>query len=585
MTFKARLTLIFLIASLVPMLLLQVYLVGRYSRQQKEKISVLITGNLAQKKDNLEREVEDFRNLIFSLMTDDNFTETIHRAIQADPDKRAWLLSQLEAILSQTTYQKKGLSGMIYCSPEDGVLINYNKSQIDSDEVFREAGGLGEAIETLEQNGGGITILPAAVMKGISGGPRSILLMGSRFSDLIRTEWRGYIFLLINEEEIHELLNPPTPYETGIFSYTFLRNEAGRPCSFIDKGVFSLPAGQELSGQEFFRTYYPSPLPEGTLITREIPYEKMGWTLTTVFRTRELYGDVSFFRIYTLTIGLIAALLTFYVIRKYILHIADTVLTLRNTMKIENDQLHFSISDGDDLDYLNQSFDLMKERIDDLLKDQKERNARLLQVQEERRQAEIQAIEAQVNPHFLYNTLNSLNWMAIDRQDSEMSRALTDLAGILRYSISRIDTLTTVREEIDWLKKYLNLQQLRFEDLFDFEIDWDEDAGEFRMYKLLFQPYIENAVIHGFHGLSRKGRLTISLKQDGTGGLTILIRDNGKGFDPALVEKTSIGMESSAYRMNLYYRGLARIDCRSEADSGTVITLNIPEIKNETSDH
>lgn len=338
----------------------------------------------------------------------------------------------------------------------------------------------------------------------------------------------------------------------------------------------------DLSGVEFFQKYYPKPLPDGPLISRNISYEKMGWQLTTVFCSHELYGDVSFFRIYTIAIGLIASLLTLYVIRKYIMHIADTVLFLRNTMKIENDELHFNISSNDDLDYLNNSFYMMKERIDDLLKDQKQHNTHLLQIQEERRQAEIQAIEAQVNPHFLYNTLNTLNWMAIDREDQEMSRALTDLAGILRYSISRIDTLTSVRDEIDWLKKYLNLQQMRFDNLFDYEINVEEEIADFQIYKLLFQPFIENAIIHGFNGISEKGHLSISLSISEEKDLKIVISDNGRGFNQQTIEKESIGMESTIYRMKLYYQGMARVSCKSEKGRGTTITIIIPEESNET---
>ncbi len=583
MTFKARLTIIFVFTSLVPLFFLQVYLVGRYSRQQKEKISVLITDNLAQTKDNLASEMEDFRNLILSLMTDSTFTETIHKMMQANADNKAWFASQLEAALSQATYQKKSLLGILYYSPEDGILVNYNKALINTEDIFQHAGGLKQAVSILENNSGGMTVLPATVLKDRSGSLKSIFLLGSRFYDLLRIEHRGYIFLIVNEEVIHTLLNPPTPYKNSIFSYTFLLDDIGNPCSFIDKTVFA-QTHQGSSGEEFFRNNYPSGNGKGAFLVREIPLEKYQWKLITVFRTRELYGDVSFFRLYTLSIGVIAVLLTLYVIRKYISHIADTVLTLRNSMKIENDQLHFNVPAGDDLEYLNRSFILMKDKIDALLKEQKEKNENLFQMQEERRQAEIRAIEAQVNPHFLYNTLNSLNWMAIERNDTEMSQALTDLAGILRYSISRISSLTTVREEIDWLIKYLNLQKLRFDCLFDYDIDWDESTGDFRMYKLLIQPYIENAIIHGFHGLNYTGRLTVQLKKEAEGGLTIVIEDNGKGFDPASVKKTSIGMESSIYRMNLYYRGKAHMNCRSEPGRGTVITLHIPELQDETAD-
>lgn len=121
--------------------------------------------------------------------------------------------------------------------------------------------------------------------------------------------------------------------------------------------------------------------------------------------------------------------------------------------------------------------------------------------------AEIAALEAQINPHFLYNTLDTINWMAIDRDEYEISNMITTLARILRYGISDSNGVVKIRDEVEWLKQYIFLQQTKLKNSFDCHIDVEPELMDLSIHKLLLQPFIENAILHGFPPCSPKRRI------------------------------------------------------------------------------
>src|SRR5699024_2954900 len=114
--------------------------------------------------------------------------------------------------------------------------------------------------------------------------------------------------------------------------------------------------------------------------------------------------------------------------------------------------------------------------------------------------AEIKSLEAQINPHFLYNTLDTINWMALDREEYTISKMLTSLASILRYSIHRSNTIVEIEEELEYLKKYIYLQQQRFDYSFLCTVEADENVRGCMIHKMLIQPFLENTLVHGFPG-------------------------------------------------------------------------------------
>ncbi len=206
---------------------------------------------------------------------------------------------------------------------------------------------------------------------------------------------------------------------------------------------------------------------------------------------------------------------------------------------------------------------------------------------EKQKIAEIRALEAQINPHFLYNTLDTINWMAIEKEEYDINNAINSLAHILRYAISDFGETVLMRDEINWLKQYAFLQQYRFKNKFVYKIDVEEDVLDYKIHKLLFQPFVENAIIHGFEKRQQQYLLEITVRTENE-GIQIIICDNGKGMEPEIVEqinngsriggteKEHIGIDNAIARIHMYCKAQEKIYIRSELNRGTEIEIWFP---------
>lgn len=205
-----------------------------------------------------------------------------------------------------------------------------------------------------------------------------------------------------------------------------------------------------------------------------------------------------------------------------------------------------------------------------------------------RKEAEIKALEAQINPHFLYNTLDSINWVAIENKQFEISKMLKYLAIILRYSISNSNGVVTLEEELGYLRKYVYLQQNRFKYSFLCVIRVSDEARQCRIHKLLIQPLLENSIEHAFPGKAEQDEIEIHASLLDGHRLCITVSDNGVGMPGALVEelnrfdcgadsiKSNIGVRNVVSRIKMYYGDDGGFAIRENAAGGVCITLVIP---------
>jgi sensor histidine kinase YesM len=204
--------------------------------------------------------------------------------------------------------------------------------------------------------------------------------------------------------------------------------------------------------------------------------------------------------------------------------------------------------------------------------------------------AEMKTLESQIDAHFLCNTLNAINYTAMDAGDKEVSTMLVTLSDILRYAFSRTAQSVTMGQEINWVKEYLCLQKYRLGDKFDYTIDFPEQYGEWPCCKLFLQPFVENSIHHGFRGLERGGRLAITGQAAG-GRLQLELTDNGCGIAPgteALLQKilhgetpadlcgVGIGICNVVARLRIYYGPEFALALETQPGKGTCFRFLIP---------
>lgn len=204
------------------------------------------------------------------------------------------------------------------------------------------------------------------------------------------------------------------------------------------------------------------------------------------------------------------------------------------------------------------------------------------------KEAEIEFLKMQINPHFLYNSLDTISWLGYMDGNEKVSDLAVLLAKLLRASIQR-DNIITVREELETVQNYLQIQSYRFGDKITVEYQIDEQVKDYYMPSFLLQPLIENSVIHGLENQIRNGTLWISVSECGD-WLYFKIKDNGKGMTTEQVNQlmkqcietktgTSIGLKNVYRRLQLLYKDSSQFTIISEVDHGTSISFMIPVLR------
>ncbi|WP_168121566.1 sensor histidine kinase [Paenibacillus sp. HB172176] len=211
-----------------------------------------------------------------------------------------------------------------------------------------------------------------------------------------------------------------------------------------------------------------------------------------------------------------------------------------------------------------------------------------LKIQHQRqREAELKSLQMMINPHFIYNTLDQINWMAIESKQNQVSQMLTEVAGMFRLALSNTDSLVTVKEELAHTECYLRFQKVRWEDRLSYSIEVEGDAWQEPIPKIILQPFIENAFIHGFHGMSRAELRIRIWRQEQE--LHILIVNNGKALDENWRSKPrkrgGYGLKNVQERLEALFGDDYTMEMRNRngEDSGVEAWISFPlnKISNE----
>lgn len=311
--------------------------------------------------------------------------------------------------------------------------------------------------------------------------------------------------------------------------------------------------------------------------------EKTGWTVVDCVRVEELLRKSNKAQsLYVLVaMGLIVVALFFsrFISRS----ITQPIQQLCDSMERVQEG-DFSVSDivvdsVNEIGSLTRSFNVMTHRIQELM----EQNIR---EQEAKRKSELKALQSQINPHFLYNTLDSIIWMAEGKKNEEVVLMTAALARLLRQSISNEDEVVSIGQEVEYARGYLTIQKMRYKDKMEFQIDVDPSILHIPLIKLVLQPVIENAIYHGLKYKESKGLLQVKgfLKN---GNAVIQVIDNGVGMDSETLahiydkhkvnyQSNGVGVYNVQKRLQLYYGNEYGITYESEKGRGTTATVTIP---------
>ena len=209
---------------------------------------------------------------------------------------------------------------------------------------------------------------------------------------------------------------------------------------------------------------------------------------------------------------------------------------------------------------------------------------------EAKRKQEFDTLQSQINPHFLYNTLDIIVWMIENEQKAEAVKVVTALARFFRISLSKGKSIITVRDELEHVRNYLMIQHMRFKNKFSYYIDASEDCMDLASLKLMLQPLVENAIYHGMEFMDGDGEITLKVWKEEE-DLYFSVRDNGLGMTAEQVESlfsdsihvtskkgSGIGVKNVNERIKLYFGEEYGLMIHSEPDEGTEITIHLPAV-------
>ena len=249
----------------------------------------------------------------------------------------------------------------------------------------------------------------------------------------------------------------------------------------------------------------------------------------------------------------------------------------------ETDADHFTyrpVGGTREVQELSNSFGHMVVRIQELMTTVREEEVNL-------RKTELKALQAQINPHFLYNTLDSIAWMCEQGRTADAVKMVHALARLFRISISKGHELIPISKEIEHAESYLQIQKYRYKNQFTYEFDVAPECLDYLCNKITLQPIIENAINHGLDLMVEEGHIDVRVRQDG-GDIVFFVQDNGVGMTPEQIEaimqrgpkdRTGIGIKNVNDRLKIYFGKNYGLHITSEPDVGTCVEIRMPKVR------
>ncbi|MBW5447204.1 HAMP domain-containing protein [Cohnella sp. CFH 77786] len=307
------------------------------------------------------------------------------------------------------------------------------------------------------------------------------------------------------------------------------------------------------------------------------------WTLVSIVPLKEVYSLSNRFRnqiiLSMVLLALAANLFGYWISSSMTARIGIVIRKMRKVQSGELDTVKLPAT-KDEIGELVENFNYMVGRMKVFIDEQ-------YKLGQEAKSSELKALQSQINPHFLYNTLDLINWMAIQRSVPEISSLVASLSRFYKLSLNKGEEIISVADELTHVKLYVEIQNKRFSDAVSLHIDVDESVGDCRIPKITLQPIVENAILHGIREKSeRKGVIFIYSYPDSE-DMILVIQDNGVGIPEELVEafnrgdspeKTDggYGVKNINHRLKLYYGEQYGLRFESQVGVGTSVEIRIP---------
>lgn len=434
-------------------------------------------------------------------------------------------------------------------------MENLHFSELHVQNIFENSSGRYYWVVSLSR---GVELTAEGKMSG------GILLVDMNFSGIrqlfseINGRGLGYVYLVGSDGEIiyH-------PKQNLIFSNMLKENN--KAASLYDDGVHE----ENFQGED------------RTVIVKTVGYT--GWKIVSVTPKADLLKDFDSTKIMAVIIIILAVTLMVFANQFVALRIAMPLKKLENSLKSigADGTPEIYIGGSPEIRHLGQTICSMVEQLRKLTDD-------IVREQEEKQKSELDALQSQINPHFLYNTLDSIMWMIESERYEEAVSMVHALGKLFRISLSKGKNIITVGDELQHARSYLDIQKYRYKNKFTSFFDIEEGIEKYKTIKLIIQPLIENAIYYGMEYMDGEGQIHIRAYTRGE-ELYMEVEDNGPGMPCEQVEKllignpearskgSGIGLRNVHQRIQLYFGNEYGLEVYSEPDEGTTVRIHLPK--------
>lgn len=581
---RTKLALSYLLLTALPLIIIAVFVFNVSILTLKNEVSAYVSNTLEQVNNNIDNTFVQLSNISANIGLDEDIQSILKKDSSRPLEEKIQDDEKVAEIIENATINFPNIEALhIFSYNGEVYSMKGTSSSLTADYNFTRK----KWFETMKELNKKSLILPTYIQTDITeeGNSRKVFGYIMEINDVQTNKNIGYLMVEMDISAFASLLQSISSNQTIIID--------------DNKTVIYHTQSEYISSQ--FQTSYVSELLErkaGHMISNLDTGEHMitfntsantGWTVLSVMPTNILFSKINSFQlamVYTIILCILSSVVIAILMSN---SVTEPISLLRSRMKMAESgdfDIQIDVKSKDEIGELSISFNNMIVRIKKLIQ-------RIYQTEILRKEAELSALQAQINPHFLYNTLQIMDIMAEEKGADEISGSCRALARIFRYSISKGQGFVSLNEEVQHVKNYVYIQQLRLGDLLTVKYNIDDQFYKYEIIKLVLQPLVENAIQHGIENSGRCCVIKVSATVERQ-SLIIDVEDDGVGMDEDELKKVQhslyqededddprsnkcgIALRNVNNRIKLYYSDQYGMSIQSIRNVGTKVTLVLP---------
>lgn len=575
---------------ILPVTILNAYVFSFFQKTLISKATQSAFNNMSFLEDNLNNTLDSMITSARFISLDKNVTNALEeKGDKQNIDIRYFL--DIEKLFSNIRINYLNQYFHIAIIPENGEIISswarnyYDYSDLRKQEWY---------IDTMKSGGSFLWIAPQEqYIKNDETNEKYLVSVSMNIMNDTFIKNLGTVLISINESELYKQLSPAYLYDTE--GDIYLTNEDGIIISYKDKALIGKSINECGFDRDIFATDRNNrlyKLNDQQVLVNYLTLKKTQWKLIQIIPYNEIVSEPKQLMKQVLIASLLILTMVFIVLLAFSSKITLPIRKLVSLMKkVEEGDMDVRVQPKgvDEISVLGQAFNKMMLKQKELISRISEEERRLAEEQRKKDEIKLEMLMAQINPHFLFNTLNTIKWTAIMGATDTVAEMVSNLGTLLERSLKRGKDTITLNEEIENVKSYIYIQRIRFKNRFDVDFDIPNELQNCLVLRFILQPIVENSIIHGLAEKEYGGLIRIKAFKN-SDNLEITVTDNGMGMDKNKAEQllknvnidknrlSGIGLVNVNERIHLNYGPQYGLKIESITGRGTEVKLVLPYI-------